>query len=275
MAFARLENADLGGLLAHTGERMLLFAAHPDDETIGAGGHLSRWPNLRIVHATDGAPLNMLAARTYGFTTREAYAQARRQELLQALRLAGIGSERTIELGFGDQQCAYRLTDLTRAVAALFDKVLPQTVLAPAYEGGHPDHDSLAFAVHLACRLCGTAAPRIVEYTLYHSRKGCIQTAAFVPAAVHEVAVQLNPSSAALKQRMIECFVTQRATLAPFTSLCERFRRAPYYNFTALPNAGDLYYAFFNWGITGPQWLAQARLAACELGITLSRAFSA
>jgi hypothetical protein len=50
-----------------------LIAAHPDDETIGAGGSLHLFANLTIVLTTHGAPRNLDYARRNGFDDNEAY----------------------------------------------------------------------------------------------------------------------------------------------------------------------------------------------------------
>jgi len=253
--------------------RISLCRAHsllrrpPDDETIGTGGHLFLWRDVWIAHATDGAPANLVDASAYGFTTREDYAQARRQELLRALSIAGIGPERAIELGFIDQQCAYRLAALTRSIAGLIRRIEPEVIFAPSYEGGHPDHDSLAFAVHRACRTSRKPAPQIVEYALYHSDGGGLRTGHFLPSSVPQTTIALSPDALAIKQRMLLCFRTQQSVLAPFQSDCERFRPAPSYDFTAPPHSGDLYYEHCDWGVTGAEWRSLAGAADAELEI--------
>jgi LmbE family N-acetylglucosaminyl deacetylase len=209
----------------------------------------------------------------HGFATREAYADARHGELLAALSVAGVTPDRVLSLGFIDQECSRQLPELVRRVAALARDIKPETVLAPPYEGGHPDHDSLAFAVHAACRLMVRqqgSAPRIVEHALYHSQDGQdgqLRTGEFLPfSRTHAVTIRLSDRAQMQKKQMLACFATQQSFLASFPTTHERFRDAPYYDFTAPPHEGILYYENFDWGVTGAQWRELAAAAARDLG---------
>jgi N-acetylglucosamine malate deacetylase 2 len=247
---------------------VICFAAHPDDETIGAGGHIFYWPGVRIVHATDGAPRDMEDARRYGFATREAYAGARRAELVEALKLAGVDPERASSLGIADQEGCRNLVPMVREILNLLTDVNASTILAPSYEGGHPDHDSLAFGVHAACRLLGDRAPRILEYALYHGAAGGFRSGEFIPApGTRSIAVQLSRRASSIKRHMLDCFVTQQSTLAPFETAIERFRLAPVYDFSQPPHEGTLYYDNFPWGVTSSEWRELAAEATRELGL--------
>jgi LmbE family N-acetylglucosaminyl deacetylase len=249
------------------GQRILLVAAHPDDETIGCGGRLAAWRDPVILHLTDGAPRDMADASVCGFASREEYARARREELLAALALAGLGPRNTIQSGLVDQELAYRMREAARQVFTAIGEIRPDVVLTHAYEGGHPDHDSAAFAVHAAGRLLGERRPRIVEFTSYHAWNGAIRTGEFLPReGCREAALHLSPEDAERKRRMLDCFVTQRETLRPFQACVERFRPAPDYDFTRRP-AEQVYYDWFAWGATSRGWLEQAARALKELGL--------
>ena len=246
----------------HWKGRVVLFAAHPDDEVIGAGGQFTRISDLWIVHATDGAPANMTDAHNYGFATREEYAQARRNELLAAMKVAALDPVRAQQLGFVDQETMDHLPDLIREVLRCIRELNPDTILAPSYEGGHPDHDSLAFAVHQARARLETqtgSLPELIEYALYHNRDGRMATCAFPSTNGVQGEVEiLNPGACALKRRMLDCFATQREVLAQFPADRECFRPAPKYDFLRPPHSGRLYYEYFDWRSTGEQWRAHA-----------------
>lgn len=240
----------------------LLIAAHPDDETIGLGGQLHGFANLRIVHITDGAPRDPREFAAKGFATREEYAAARRRELRTALAIANVAPEQAVCLGVIDQEASLDLAGLARRIVGVLREYAPEAVYTHPYEGGHPDHDACAFAVHAACSMLD-APPVIREFTLYHCRGGAMATGEFLgPDGV--TTVLLSREARDRKRSMIECFASQRETLRPFRCDVERLRTAPRYDFTR-PPAEEIYYDRFPWGMCSSEWLERARAALAAL----------
>jgi N-acetylglucosamine malate deacetylase 2 len=251
--------------------RTLIVAAHPDDDVVGAGGQLIRLgANALVAHVTDGAPPDPGDARAAGFDSAGDYASERRDESLRALALANVPPSHCSSLGFGDQQTAFALAALVRAVAAAIDETSPDLVLTHAYEGGHPDHDATAFAVAWACRLVerrGEGVPILAEFTSYHHGPSGLETGRFLPPSTGEIDVPLSEAVQAAKRSMLAMFTTQQRGLAQLTQTDhERFRIAPSYDFSMPPHDGRLYYERFSWGVDGLKWRALARAAAAELG---------
>lgn len=245
-----------------------LIAAHPDDETLGAGGTLAGNRGTVFVHVTDGAPRDMKDAAANGFSTCEAYAQARRKEFQDALSTGGITPAGTISLGYADQQASYHLAEIADELARLFDRLHSRQVLVHPYEGGHPDHDAVSFAAHAATQLLpGFRRPLLLEFTSYHSREGVIETGVFLDRAGFEAIRRLNPLQKARKQAMLACYRTQQETLRHFSTDEERFRIAPRYDFQKPPHSGPLFYELFPWGISGDQFRRLAHAASEDLGL--------
>ncbi len=251
---------------------LVVLSAHPDDEVVGAGSRLARLRRAVFLTVTDGAPRDGRDARRQGFPTIPAYAAARRRELAEALRLAGINPARAEGLGIPDQEAALRLAALAGQVAARLAQLRPDAVLTHPYEGGHPDHDAAAFAAHAACRLLAGRAPVLLEMTSYHNGPGGLTPGVFLPAgegaeAGGEAAVRLTPGERRFKRRLLDCFATQRSVLALFPLEQERFRPAPRYDFTRPPHQGPLFYELNPWGMSGDRFRRLAGEALAELGL--------
>jgi LmbE family N-acetylglucosaminyl deacetylase len=257
--------------------RTLLIAAHPDDETIGAAIRISRTPGIRIVHVTEGSPDNPADAIAAGFSTREAYAAARHQETLRALALANVPQDAVTNLHFTDQKIAFELVSLTFRLLGLFEQFRPQIVLTHPYEGGHPDHDSIAFACHSAKTLHELEHPEsafhLLEFTSYHADAGGITTYEFLPSVINEYRNILTLAERELKITMLREFTSQQKTLEPFMQPeVEPVRRAPRYDFRKAPHHGRLFYEYFEWGIDGATWRDLAHDAERHLLNPIGRA---
>jgi LmbE family N-acetylglucosaminyl deacetylase len=239
-------------------EPVVLLVAHPDDEIIGAGSRLHLCENLTLVHVTDGAPRDLQDARAHGFYTAQAYAAARRRELDRALEAAGARPVHRVSLDVPDQEASLNLTHIANRLTRVFAEAHPELVITHPYEGGHPDHDACAFAVH---RAAGRTGVEVAEFACYNGHLGCFAANEFI-GQPDAFSVVLTPPEQQRKRRALDCFDTQRHTLAQFGLWCERFRPAPRYDFARPPHPGRLYYEHFDWGMTGHAFRMLARSAA-------------
>lgn len=121
---------------------VLVIAAHPDDEVIGAGSmlafHARRGHAVTVVHATDGAQGDP--------GKREAgdIRDVRRQEGIEALRRLGLGPARHWDLP--DGQLPEHLAELTQRIEAVIREVQPKTFYAFHAGEAHRDHRAIAKA---------------------------------------------------------------------------------------------------------------------------------
>ena len=238
------------GRLAKAFGRTLVLLPHHDDEcAAGALLHELR-AEAMVLFLTDSAPVDSYFWGKYG--SRERYRALRQQESLETLR--GI----EVEARFGaeevlDQQLYRRLPQaLDAALAAAFDWK-PKTVLAPAYEGGHPDHDC---ASYLAAVVAKETGAQHWELPYYHrTRSGKYRQQEFLAHASHPVEWDLTLDEAELerKRAMWSRYESQCQVLRDFAVERESYRRAPVYEYGRAPHAGVLNYEAWGWPVSGRQ----------------------
>lgn len=243
--------------------RILVVVAHPDDEVLGCGATLAGLRDVAVLHVTDGAPRNGGDAARHGFTGPADYAAARRREAEAALSLAGVPARRLASLGIADQEVSYHLVGVTEALASRLRDV--DVVFTHAFEGGHSDHDAVAFAVQSAVRSCDLPArPTVIEMPFYFGDATGWVRQRFLPhpKAGPEEVRHLDDGERALKAAMVAAHASQGDTLRSFVLGQERFRRAPAYDFLQRPHGGPLLYERHGWNLTWPDWCARVTAAA-------------
>lgn len=246
--------------------KSLLVFAHPDDEAIALGARLSRFGDAHFVHVTDGAPRNEQDSREHGFAMLGDYRQARRKEFRMALACAGIADASQESLQIPDQEASLHLPEIALRICGLLEQLEPEIVFTHPYEGGHPDHDACAFAVHLALAVHarrGHRPPAILEAAFYHAGPTGLLTGTFLrrPERMMEVFYPLSAAERQRKQALLDCFATQKETLALFPLDAERFRIAPEYEFWRPPHLAPVYYDQLPWGMTSERFCSLAREA--------------
>jgi len=246
----------------------MIVAAHSDDETLGMGSLLCLLDEALLVHVTDGAPRDGADARVHGFATCAEYADARRAELAKALAVGDAGHIRCTCLEIADQQAVRSLVPIVRRLMEMVAVERPAVIFTHAYEGGHPDHDAAAFAVHAACQLLrgyGHETPAIVEFALYSRIGGPL--ANFPPGAAAATTIILDENELRRKRAMIASFASQLGILETLDPSCEWIRMAPNHDFSTPPPTGGTGYDDMGWGLDGPAWRREAAAALAVLGL--------
>jgi LmbE family N-acetylglucosaminyl deacetylase len=248
-------------------------SAHPDDALIGAAARLPALEgHCSFIHVTDGAPHDMRDAVYAGFTSRDTYARARAAEVHAALARAGVPSHCCTDLEVVACEAVRHAGGIARALAALFALRPTDVVVTHPYEGGHPDHDATALAVHAAVRLAEQSVgrrPVLVEMTSYHAGLAGMRTGAFLPGTGDPPrTILLSPGARLMKREMLACLETQRHLLTPFLCDVERFRLAPQYDFMRPPHDGPLFYERSEWGMDGRLWRDLAARALASLSLS-------
>ena len=246
---------------------VLLLAAHPDDETIGASLLLARFPKSSVVFLTDGAPRdrNLWSPAING--SREDYANTRRQEAIRATSFAGVSPQNIFWLGGVDQEAAFEISLLAERFSKAMADTSPVMVVTHAYEGGHPDHDAAAVVARMGISLLGSRSkPLLLEMTSYHAREGRCVTGEFLGSGSSpELCFELSQTDQQRKRNMMQAYASQRLVLENFPIHEERLRLAPEYDFSEPPHEGKLWYECMNWPMTGSRWRELATTALTEI----------
>lgn len=233
-----------------------VVVAHADDETLWAGAALPRLRNCRLIHVTDSSPRDIGDARRRGLESRADYARLRAAELDVALAELGASPER-IAYRFADQEVVNHLPELVERLAS--DCRDAAAIVTHPYEGGHPDHDSIALAARTAADRMPNR-PAIVEFACYAEFDGERVFGRFQPDPAHPEQVRrLSPVERERVERALDAHASQRTVFEDYLPDAERWRDAPRYDFTRPPPPGRALYDRFGWTITSERWRERAR----------------
>lgn len=208
--------------------RVVVLAAHPDDEILGVGGLMhdlvAAGRPVTVVVASDGE-----ASHPQSRVTDEWLASTRREECRSGLRTLGV---REVEfLHVADGHVGVQGPALVELIAPHLDA--DTTVLAPWTGDGHPDHERLGEVAAVAAQRAGA---RVWFYPIWlwhwadESGMPWDRAVAYSPsaAALHakEAAIGCHRSQVeALGQREGEAAVLTETGLGPSRRLVEMFIR--------------------------------------------------
>ncbi|MCP9889430.1 bifunctional PIG-L family deacetylase/class I SAM-dependent methyltransferase [Cyanobium sp. ATX 6A2] len=249
-------------------QKVMIVCAHPDDECVGAGVVLPVLSSLTVVHVTGGVPDDPRYARWAGFKSLEAYKSARLKEAQDAMNYMGLSPTNLLNLGFNDQQLSYQLEALANSIVALIGEHEPDIVITHPYEGGHPDHDAVAFSCHhalMVLKRLGKTLPHLVEMTSYFSSGGERVLGEFAQDNYEGMSIMFDQDSRTYKKGLYQCYASQLELLKTFPLEVERFRLAPCYDFTQPPEVPEILYDKYELGIKSRQWLELSRSASERL----------
>src|ERR1700694_3078860 len=136
-------------ILVPKGYRAVVVAPHPDDESLGVGGLISRLGMLKrsimLIAATDGT-----ASRPgHGCRTPGRAVEARTLDTWHAAQRLGAGRTTILRAGLDDGEVARVERDLEWRLRGL---LLPSDVVFATWRhDGHPDHEAIGRVTAHAC----------------------------------------------------------------------------------------------------------------------------
>jgi LmbE family N-acetylglucosaminyl deacetylase len=174
---------------------VVVVAAHPDDETFGAGGLIHSCAvaghQVAVITVTDGEGARTDLPRP---------GTVRRREMRAALSCL---SERYIQwhrLGMPDGNVVAHESLLERAIKTRLPT--EATLVAPFEHDGHPDHEAAGRVCITLARRRGMTVLRYPIWAWHHCAPGTWQSTGFVR-------FELSPAAQLAKSRAIRCFASQ------------------------------------------------------------------
>lgn len=142
----------------------IVFAPHPDDETLGCGGTLSKkllsGAELHVAFMTDGSRSHE------GRISPEKLRGLRRSEAEAACRELGLAAEHLVFLEIEDGCLDRQFHQAAAKVRELLERRRPEEVFVPYHADEHPDHVATRRIVLQALSELGLGA-RIFEYPVW------------------------------------------------------------------------------------------------------------
>ena len=230
----------------------LFLFAHPDDDALICGTMKMLLDRGAEVHAA-------------WLTSGDFFGQGdkRESELDRATSHLGLAQSRVHLLRFPDLGLVPELERAAEAVTDLMDRVRPQVVLANAFEGGHPDHDSVNFLAYEA-RARKNIDSELLEFPVYNGtgpvRHWRWRINRFPPGGPEVLYTPLDESAVECKYKIMKAYSSQWMYMVPARLASPRsrllrqgepYRRCPDdRDHTARPHPGTLNYErWFNYFI--------------------------
>lgn len=230
-------------ILDHRETYLFLFG-HPDDDVFIAGTMRMLLDAGATVHAA-------------WVTSGDYFGQGRQREreLTKVTSILGLNPNHVHLLGFPDLGVIARLDEAAARVAEVVEKTKPTVIFADAYEGGHPDHDSVNFLAYEGSTRAGIS-PKIFEFPLYNGAGSPLharwQINRFPPGGPPTLYMKLSERAIEVKHRMMLAYGSQWMYMIParFATSPARLRRyGELYrqcpadrDFTIPPHPGELNY---------------------------------
>jgi LmbE family N-acetylglucosaminyl deacetylase len=202
-----LDARDLPAVSLDGVEQLLVLSAHPDDETLAAGGLIATAASLgiavQVVIVTDGAASHPVSPSV----SAGDLALRRAREAFEAISLLAPDASLSL-LGFADGQVREQADAIAAAIDAIVAESDPRTlVLAPWRGDGHRDHRIVGELVAQAT----TAHHRVLlEYPVWMWHWATPETVDLSATRSHSLA----PSAQRAKARAIAAHETQVSALS-------------------------------------------------------------
>jgi LmbE family N-acetylglucosaminyl deacetylase len=164
-AIERAMRKQLGPIDVRGQRSTVIFAPHPDDETLGCGGiackMIAAGTRARFVFVTDGA------ASHADHVGAQQLRELRKAEAIEAVRQLGGAPEDVTFLRFPDSGAHERVAEIATAISPLLGAWRPDSVFVTHASEPTSDHTAVNAAVRSALRCIGRPVT-VYEYPIWY-----------------------------------------------------------------------------------------------------------
>ena len=199
--------------------RVVVFAPHPDDETLGCGGtiakKLAEGYEVIIVVMTDGRFLLLKSSGIDDEPSPEQVKEIRRGEVLRATKILGVPEENVIFLDFVDGTLDEHEEAAEEKVAEILEKYAPSEVYFPFERDAHPDHQATNRIVRRAFKKLAMK-PMMYRYTIMHKAARFGPLTEFLASIFRRDRIYVDVSEfLPLKKEAVKEFKSELTTISP------------------------------------------------------------
>jgi LmbE family N-acetylglucosaminyl deacetylase len=226
------------------GRKILLLAAHPDDEVVGCAAAalraLQAGADMNALFLTNGVPARVSFLRWRNATAYRRKLERRLGEMRAVADMLGFISVDVQPIS--SRTVKDRLQESRDRIEAAIQTTGADVLWVPAYEGGHQDHDAINF---LASRFRGRI--EIWEYSEYHYAGGRAVSNQFIRTCGGEIILELTPEESRFKTQLLQTYASEALNLNYIITIRESFRPLPVYDYRRPPHDGKLFYQRYQW----------------------------
>jgi LmbE family N-acetylglucosaminyl deacetylase len=148
---------------------IIVFAPHPDDETLGCGGTIAsrvcQGFHVKVAILTDGRNAFQECLGVNSNPTPRELAEIRRVEALNAIRILGVSDKNVHFMGFEDGKLKNFIDDACARVSKLLIDFQPDEVYFPYRNDSNPDHKATNRIVRKAVKDVSSSVAKY-EYSI-------------------------------------------------------------------------------------------------------------
>jgi N-acetylglucosamine malate deacetylase 1 len=223
--------------------RPLILIPHPDDEVVGCAIAIARARSagaaISGLYLTTGVPARerVWPWRRAGYA---ALIARRRDEATRAAAALGISSAGFLD--WPSRTLKSHLDEAMEAISRTLGECGIDEIWAPAWEGGHQDHDVTNF---LAARFAGRLPVR--EFAEYNLAGGRVRSQTFPQPDGTEEVLSLTADEVRFKAELLAIYRSERMNLRYVRLEQESTRPLARYDYRAAPHRGRLFCERFQW----------------------------